>query len=61
MKHCPILDTKSESFIFLHQTVLTQHKKNLKGQGFPGRADWQGPHLDSGWLHFERLNSSSFS
>ena len=27
MNHCPTLDTKSESFIFLHQTVLTQHKK----------------------------------
>ena len=39
MKHCPILDTKSKSFIFLHQTVLTQHNKNLREQGFPGRGE----------------------
>ena len=49
MKHCPILDTKSESFIFLHQTVLTQHKKNLRGRVFSSRGDQQGPYLDSGW------------
>ena len=52
-----ILDTKSECFVFLHQTVLTQHKKNLRGRVFPGRGDWQEPHLFSGWPHFERLNS----
>ena len=49
MKHCLILDTKSESFIFLHQTVLTQHKKNLRGgRVFPGRGDWQDPILIQG-------------
>ena len=56
-----ILDTKSERFVFLHQTVLTQHKKNLRGRVFPGRGDWQEPHLFSGWPHFERLNSLSFA
>ena len=56
-----ILDTaKSERFVFLHQTVLTQHKKNLRGSVFPGRGDWQEPHLFSGWPHFERINSRSF-
>ena len=55
-----ILDTKSERFVFLHQTVLTQHKKNLRGRVFPCRGDWQEPHLFSGWPHFERLNFLSF-
>ena len=55
-----ILDTKSECFVFLHQTVLTQHKKNLRSRVFPGRGDWQEPHLFPGWPHFERLNSLSF-
>ena len=55
-----ILDTKSECSVFLHQTVLTQHKKNLRGRVFPGRGDWQESHLFSGWPHFERLNSLSF-
>ena len=50
-----ILDTKSERFVSLHQTLLTQHKKNLRGRVFPGRGDWQEPHLFSGWPHFERL------
>ena len=59
-KHCPIPDTKSERFVFLRQTVLTQHKKNLRGKVFPGKRDWQEPHLFSGWPHFERLNSLRF-
>ena len=43
-----ILDTKSERFVFLLQTVLTQHKKNLRGKVFPGRGDWQELHLFQG-------------
>ena len=51
---------KVGSFIFLHQTVLTQHKKKHKGAGFSlvggtGRdlISIQGGHI------FERLNSLS--
>ena len=39
-----ILDTaKSERFVFLHQTVLTQHKKNLRGRVSPGRGTGRNP------------------
>ena len=56
-----ILDTKSERFVFLHQTVLTQHKKNLRGRVFPGRGGGlAGTPSFFRVAHFERLNSLSF-